>query len=269
MDNKEQIAQDINTENIENQEETVSKQEIVKFRNVIIGLLFAAIVFSWVLLFCIMYLTPTTTRKPAIYLYPEKTTQISVKLDKTIKYNNVIPKYKKGWFVEAEPNGYLRDLQPKYTKCSKLPYKEFGFEYSKQACEINKYPYIYWDGVQLVKPLPKKEVGFIVAKNDIESFLTARADEMKFLETEKSEFVRYWKKQMQDTNWKNFKVYFLQNEEVDDYYPIYVEPKPVSSNRVQIIISKAKKNEKLPAQTLVPFNRDGYTLVEWGGIIKE
>lgn len=256
-------------ENIGNkEEEVISKSEIIKFRNDFIGMLFCLVVICWIFILVVPTLF-VKTYKPAIYLYPEKTTKISVKLDKTIRYDNVIPKYKRGWLVEAEPNGYLRDLQPRYTKCSKLPYKEFGFEYSKQACEINKYPYIYWDGVQTAKQLPIKDVGFIVAQKDVENFLKSKVDEMKFLETEKIEFVRYWKKQMEDTNWKYFKVYFLQNEEVDYYYPIYVEPKPINSNRVQIIISKAKKDEKINEQVLIPFKRDGYTLVEWGGIIKK
>lgn len=268
MNNNEQTEQIENIEDIENNEEIISKDDIIKFRAWLIAFLFSSIILCWGLCF-ILPAFGHNTYKPAIYLYPEKTAKVSVKLDKTIKYKNVIPKYKNGWFVEVEPNGDIRDLQPKYTKCSSLPHDEFGFEYSKQACEINKYPYIYWDGVQIAKPLPKKDVGFIVKNEEIEQFLGLKADEMGFLETEKSEFVRYWTKKIQDKNWKFVKIYFLQNEEVDDYLPIYVEPKPVNSNRVQIVISKAKKNEKIQAQKLIPFKRDGYTLVEWGGIISK
>ena len=208
-------------------------------------------------------------KKPAIYLYPETSQRIEIQLDKSIKYKNVIPNYHKGWVVEAEPNGYIRDLQPKYTECKKLPYKEFGFEYSKDACEINKYPYIYWDGIQLAKPLPNKNVGFIVKRDDIVSFLTEKADIIGFNTNEKKEFVRYWAKRMQDTDWKYFRVYFLQNEEVDNYLPITVNPLPQSSNRVEIIIRSAKKRDKLEEQNLIPIKREGYTLVEWGGIIKK
>ncbi len=209
--------------------------------------------------------------KPAIYLYPETTQKVEIQLDKTIKYKNVIPKYNKhtGWIVEAEPNGYLRDLQPKYTECKKLPYKEFGFEYSYEACEINKYPYIYWDGIQLAKPLPDKKVGFHVKRDDIVSFLTEKADLIGLNTNEKKEFVRYWSKKMQETDWKYFRVYFLQNEEVDNYLPIMVTPVPNNSNRVEIIIREAKKRDKIEEQKLIPFKRDGFTLVEWGGIIKK
>ena len=215
--------------------------------------------------------TDCMEKKPAIYLYPEIAQKIEIKLDKTIKYKTVIPKYNKktGWVVEAEPTGIIRDLQPKFTDCKKLPNKEFGLEYSLEACQINKYPYIYWDGVQLAKPLPNKQVGFHVKRDDIVSFLTAQADVFGMNTNEKKEFVRYWSKQMQDTDWKYFRVYFLQNEEVDNYLPISVNPVPKNSNRLQIIIRKAEKRAKIEEQKLIPFNRDGYTLVEWGGMIKK
>ncbi len=211
---------------------------------------------------------PTLMTKPAIYLYPEKTQRIEIKLDKSIKYKNVIPKYHKGWVVEAEPNGTIRDLQAKYTNCKKLPYNEFGFEYSKEACKINKYPYIYWDGIQTKKTLPEKKEGFIVKNKDIVKFLSAKADEIGFIKAEKKEFVRYWTQKMQEKNWKYYRVNFLQNEEVDNYLPIYVNPQPDNSNRVEIIIKKGQKNTKIQEQKLIPFKRDGFTLIEWGGTIK-
>ena len=206
-------------------------------------------------------------QKPAIYLYPKETTKIEVKLDKSIKHKNVIPNYKGKWLVEADSTGAIRDLQPKYTNCNKLPYKKFGFEYSKQACEVNKYPYIYWDGKQLFKPIPKKNVGFIVKKKNIESFLLDAATKLQLNNTEKYDFVRYWTKKMQDKKWKYYRVYFLQNAEVDSYLPLTINPNPETVNRIEIIVRKAKKNEKITPQNIIPVERNGYTMVEWGGAI--
>lgn len=255
-----------NLDENQNQNQEVIEEENAgyKLRNAVFGF----VIFLVIIGFVVFALTVETVNyKPAIYLYPKNTTQISVKLGKTIKYKNVIPQYKNGWYVEAEPNGDLKDLQPKYTNCEKLPYKEFGFEYSKQACEINKYPYIYWDGVQVVKPVPKKNEGFIVKSENIEDFLDKKADELNFNKEEKAEFVRYWNKKVKNTGWKQVKIYFLQNEDVENYLPLYIDPRPDSINRVEIVITKAKKNEKIKEQTLIPFNRSGYTMVEWGGMI--
>ncbi len=245
-----------------------TEEEVIKYRKHLAFFLTGFLSFLFTCCVFILLIAPffIYTSKPAIYLYSENPTQVSIKLDKTIKYDITIPKYKKGWKVQTEQNGIIKDLQPKYTKCSKLP-DTFGFEYAKKACEENKYPYIYWDGIELTKPIPKKDYGFIVKKEDIESFLTAKADELKFNEAEKKEFVRYWSKTALDKNYKKYKIYFLQNEEVENLYPLYVEPMPESINRVQIIISKAKRKDKPSSQNLKPIERKGLTLVEWGGSI--
>jgi hypothetical protein len=213
------------------------------------------------------YAESVAFQKPAIYLYPKETTKIEVKLDKSIKYKNTIPNYKKGWLVEADATGTIRDLQPKNTHCNKLPSKKFGFEYSKQACELNKYPYIYWDGKQLFKPIPKKNVGFIVKKKNIDAFLLDAATKLQLNNTEKFDFVRYWAQKMKDKKWAYYRVYFLQNAEVDAYLPLTINPNPESVNRIEIIIRKGKKNEKITPQNIIPVKREGYTMVEWGGAI--
>ena len=247
------------------QAEEVTEEEIITFRWKVASFLILSIIFLFI---GYVLFVPTVMLKPAIYLYPDKEQKVEVKLGKSIKYINTIPNYHKGWVVMAKPTGILYDLQPQYTNCDELPYNEFGFEYSKKACEANAYPYIYWDGVQLLKPLPNKELGFIVSKDDIDNFLNDKADIMKFNSDEKAEFVSYWSYRMKGTGWDNFRVYFLQNEEVDEYLPINVSPKPTSSNRIQIIISKAEGNEEIGEQPLIPISRTGFTLVEWGGVIK-
>lgn len=247
-------------------ENTISIEEIRSLRSEIAAKLFILLValgFIWA--FTVPLLVET--HKPAIYLYNNVPVSISIKLDKSIKYTNVIPSYKKkGWLVEADNSGFIRDLQPQYTNCNKLPYKKQGFEYSKEACKINKYPYIYWDG-KVNKRIENKTKGFVVKKEDIYEFLNAKADELKLNENEKHEFVDYWTKQVKQANGKYFKISFIQNEEVDAIFPITVSPQPKSYNRIQIIIKKCSKNTKAEPQRLIPVMREGLTLVEWGGII--
>ena len=245
----------------------VSDEEVTTFRWKVASFLALSSIAVFVLF---LLISPffTYTSKPAIYLYPDKEQKVEVKLDKSIQYINTIPNYHNGWVVMAKPNGIIYDLQPQYTDCKKLPYNEFGFEYSKKACEVNAYPYIFWDGIQLLKPLPQKETGFIVEREQIENFLNDSADLLKMTGNEKAEFISFWAYKMKEKNYDKFKVYFLQNEEVDKYLPIKVSPKPKSSNRVQIVIDKANDDEQIEEQILIPFSREGFTLVEWGGVIK-
>ncbi len=111
-------------DNIENNENSLIEQEenqeteaqeedkIYSYRS---GILLKLILLFVFLVFVTLNIIPAflqNTHKPAIYLYSEKPTQVSIKLDKTIKYDITIPKYKKGWKVQTEPNGIIKDLQP-------------------------------------------------------------------------------------------------------------------------------------------------------------
>lgn len=248
---------------MENKNLKEQKKSVRIYRVVILTVLTALIV-----TLLVIALTPNTLHKPAIYLYPENTSEIKITLDRSIKYNNVIPKYRNGWKVIAKPNGEITDLQPQYTNCEKLPHNTFGFEYAYEACMANKYPYIYWDGVRLLKFIPEIDEGWVIKKENIHSFLISKAEELGFNNAESEEFIRYWTTKIRSSQGEYFKIYFLQNEDVDDYMPIYVKPFPDSSNRIQIIVRKVDEPEEgLIPQNLIKIKREGFTLVEWGGIL--
>lgn len=61
--------------------------------------------------------------KPVIYLYPEETTSVSVRLDYAGDLTVTYPSYQDGWSVTAQPNGTLTDA--------------IGKEYS----------YLFWEGI--------------------------------------------------------------------------------------------------------------------------
>lgn len=230
------------------------------------------IIFLVIILMCTSFLTflltPTYTYKPAIYLYSEKPIKVSIKLDNLLIRDTTIPKYSNGWLVLADKDGRIKDLQPQKTNCSKLQ-SGFGFEYAKDACLANNYPYIYWDGISF-KKLIKKDSGWSVKKEDIEKFLTEKAQEIGMNDGEKAEFVRYWTHKVKNYPSNYFTIYFLQNKEVDDYVKLKVSPKPESWNRVQIIITPSfDKKYDLQPYKLEKINREGFTLVEWGGVIND
>ncbi|MBL7788791.1 MAG: carboxypeptidase-like regulatory domain-containing protein [Chitinophagales bacterium] len=46
-------------------------------------------------------------KKPVIYLYPEKETEVNLKIEFEGKFNFTYPAYENGWVVNASPNGKL------------------------------------------------------------------------------------------------------------------------------------------------------------------
>lgn len=207
-------------------------------------------------------------KKPAIYLYADNLpTMVKVRLDYFVLTKNTVPqKYLNTWKVIAHKDGHLTDLQPEKTNCSTLP-TTFGFEYAQTACRANNYPYIYWDGDKFTKKVPKKLLGWSVKKENIENFLNEKADELAMNKNEKTEFVRYWSDVISNYPATDFRIYFLQNEEVDNWIKLDVTPKPDSWNRIEVVFTPIQPNTKSTPYTLKKIQRKGLTMVEWGGII--
>ncbi|MEK7522440.1 MAG: hypothetical protein AAB569_02595, partial [Patescibacteria group bacterium] len=109
--------------------------------------------------------------KPVVYLYPEKTIDIHLSFTSPLTLNTQIPFYNNGWFVQADPDGRLLDLQPQYTDCAKIDSSKFGSEYANNSCITNNYPYIYWSGKSLQNLYPKVDGGWIVEKNNLQKFM--------------------------------------------------------------------------------------------------
>lgn len=207
-------------------------------------------------------------KKPAIYLYSDNLPKmVNVRLDYFVLPKNTVPKtYLNSWKVIAHKDGHITDLRPEKTDCNSLS-ATFGFEYAQSACQANNYPYIYWDGDKFVKEVPKKLVGWSVKKENIETFLNEKADEMAMNTNEKTEFVRYWSEIISNYPATDFRVYFLQNEEVDEWIKLSVSPKPDSWNRIEVVFTPIQPNTTSTPYTLKKIQRKGFTMVEWGGII--
>lgn len=207
-------------------------------------------------------------KKPAIYLYSDDLPKmVNVRLDYFLLTKNTVPqKYLNSWKVIAHKDGHLIDLQPEKTNCDSLP-TTFGFEYAQTACKANNYPYIYWDGNKFIKEVPKKLLGWSIKKENIREFLNEKADEMAMNTAEKTEFVRFWSEIISNYPATDFRIYFLQNEEVDDWIKLSVSPKPDSWNRIEVVITPIQPNTQSTPYTLKKIKRQGFTMVEWGGII--
>lgn len=212
--------------------------------------------------------------KPAIYLYPDQTQIINVMLDPSIEVLIDIPRHKpnSGWTVLAHPDGTLVDLQPELTDLADFDVNELGMEYLQDVRDYGTYPYIYWDGTQTQQPMPTQDDGWIIEKADLERFLTEALQTMAFNDAEAREFLSFWIPKLQeDQAATHYRLGFLQNEAVQNYLPIQVTPFPASFNRI-LMLAEANPLDHQPdltlsPQALVPIDRTGYTLVEWGGII--
>jgi hypothetical protein len=211
--------------------------------------------------------------KPVVYLYPTIPTKVNVKFLANIQLTTDIPKYVQnlGWHVLAKPTGELQDLQTQYTNCDIFNNPHAGSEYAKNACVQNNYPYLYWSGNRIGAEYPKQSNGWIVEKKDLNSFLNAKLDEVGFNQKEKSDMLEYWIPYLNNKSGDYFRLSFLQTKEMNALAPMQITPRPDKVFRILLDWDsyKTKPDFEIQPQVLDKLNsRDGFTVVEWGGLKK-
>lgn len=206
--------------------------------------------------------------KPVVYLYPEKTTEVSVKFNAPIQFTTDIPEYKNSWNVLASPNGSLQDLNQKDGDCNKIDSSKFGSEYATEACKTNNYPYLYWSGNIISQKYPDMTKGWIIAKEDLKNFLQQKLTEINFSSQEKNDFISYWLPELLNKNSSYYRISFLQTGELNKIFPMTVTPTPDTIFRIFLDYQplSQKPSQSIQPQNLSKLVRHGFTLVEWGGL---
>ena len=178
--------------------------------------------------------------KPVIYLYPEKEQEVNVKLDLDGKFTFTYPEYNNGWNVTAKPDGMI-------------------------ISDGKEYSYLFWEGLMPTFKPDFKE-GFVVKGSDSAEFLRETLSQMGLTPKEYNEFIVYWAPKLQENEYN--KIYFAEDDYTDEA-KLEINPKPDSILRVFMVYEKADENTVLPKQEIKPFERKGFTVVEWGGYLAE
>ena len=177
--------------------------------------------------------------KPIIYIYPTKTTNVSVKLGHPQYLSHTYPKYINGWNVTANSNGTLID----------------NFTGRKLYA-------LYWEGKSLPKDTSMDE-GFCIKGEDTIKFLEEKLEILGLNERETEEFIIYWLPKMENNNYNYIR--FETIEEQNQAMPLDINPKPDSLIRIMMDWKALDSKITLKEQILKSPKREGYTVVEWGG----
>ena len=177
--------------------------------------------------------------KPVIYLYPQATEDIAVKLNFKGILTTTIPSYDSGWQVSATPAGVITN-----------------------HADGKEYPYLFWEGMT-DKDDWDMQTGFVVSADSTRQFLQNTLPQIGLQPKECNEFIDYWLPRLQ----KNpYNLIHFAGKEYEDIAPLVVTPAPDTMLRVFMVFTSVKKKHKAAPQQFAPFMRKGFTLVEWGGL---
>lgn len=177
--------------------------------------------------------------KPVIYLYPPKDTQVKVQVGAQITKSE--PTYPQGgWLVTAKPNGELT--------------------YQNQS-----YPYLFWEGLGNGLYPDYRDRGTLVSQKDLVSTLYNQLSQLGLNQKESTDFMEFWQPKLPSSPY--VRLTWLNTKDMDTLAPLAVTPKPDTSIRIFLEFEGLDKPIKLIPQTLSAPKRNGFTLVEWGGLL--
>lgn len=177
---------------------------------------------------------PTIAYAPNIYLYPEKSQMVDVKVFPNGEIISSYPLYKNGWSVKVEPNGSIE----------------------------NTPGYLFYDATVTVKP---PDQGWFVAHNQLYKFLKKTLFRYGLNKTEIRDFIVFWLATLPQSPY--YAIYPIVNEKVEEICQLKINPTPDNLLRLWFAFKPLSKKIKIKSPVIPPLKRDGFTVIEWGGII--
>lgn len=180
--------------------------------------------------------------KPVIYLYPETTQHVSVRVDPAGGFTKTDPAYGNGWEVTATPTGTIRN-----------------------DADGQTYPYLFWEGgAEGVVETPRE--GFVAARADVSDTIDRALVQYGLNETERRDFLEFWVPRLSTAPY--YFITFISRSEIDRVSPMAITPAPQTVIRVLMDYKPLEKPVSVKPLVIPHVERTGFTAVEWGGIVR-
>ncbi|MCX6741938.1 MAG: hypothetical protein NTX24_02050 [Candidatus Pacearchaeota archaeon] len=175
-------------------------------------------------------------KKPAIYLYPEKDSFVSVKLDINGKITKTIPKYDTGWNVFV----------------------------TKQSIIEDKYDYLFYEAN--LKKIDLLKEGWVVKYEELENWFDIYLIKLGLNEKEKSQFKEYWLNELPKANY--YEIRLFDQSFLKDNINLIINPEPTTLIRLNFYFKPLNNNVHIEEPKIETPQRRGFTVVEWGGVLE-
>lgn len=183
--------------------------------------------------------------KPAVYLYPKQKQMVNVQVKPLGELGYTDPLYpENGWTVTAFPSGKLKIL-------------DFGFKI---------YDYLYYESKLLDSEIRKPNYGWTVRPREMEGLFNKVLPKLGLNEKEALDFKEYWLKTLPESPY--YFVGLVEKDERDRLEKLVVTPRPDTSIRFSLYFEPLDNPVPVPEPVIKTPKREGFTLVDWGGMIK-
>ena len=176
--------------------------------------------------------------KPVVYLYPEKPTDLSVKLDALVTKSE--PEYRSGWNVTAYPNGTL-------------------------VVDGEEYDSLFWDGYGNGE-YPEFVNGFVVSTNKAVSLMVEHLNTMGFNDKEIADFVEFWAPHMPVEPYTRFS--WIGTNGMENLAELSIVPVPDTLIRAFVDFEGLNDLITMEPQVIPTYERRGFVATEWGGLLR-
>ncbi len=177
--------------------------------------------------------------KPVIYLYPQEKTSLHVKVGADVKVSE--PTYGQGWNVTAYPDGSL-------------------------YVGGQKYDSLFWEGTGYGR-YPEITEGFVVPKSQLRATMLTHLAELGLNQKETQDFMEYWMPRMPETPYT--RLTWFGTSQMNELAPLSLTVKPDTTIRIFLDFEGLDERISLKEQQLGHSERRGFTLVEWGGLLRD
>lgn len=190
--------------------------------------------------------------KPAIYLYPKGKVEFRVRVNTKGFLTFTDPKYPVGgWSGNVYPGGRIEILSP-----------DSG---------IQSYNYLYYESKIPDELIKKPEKGFTVGYDKLGLLYEYLLPKLGLNNIQTKDFKEYWVKNLPYSPY--YFIGIIEQKDINFIEPLEITPEPETNIRVRIYFEARENGESFEefikqAANIVTPKWEGYTMVEWGGMVK-
>ena len=181
-------------------------------------------------------------KKSVLYLYPPEKMDVTIEVLPQGAFTFTYPDISEGWNFTCSPDGQITDGK-------------------------SSWPYLFWESEQEVTAeIIDISKGIVVPGTKAVAYLEQQLNDFGMTASEKADFITYWGPILQTKT--NLYIYLLLDEECDAFASLKINPEPTHISRFYVIWSEvpAGYSPDLEPQKLRETQRDGFTVLEWGGV---